>query len=316
MRCKAALFPALAILSLAGCGGNQTPVASTGPDPVPETLPAPSPASWLVDAETARGHIAGSTVLALTSDELPMLDENTVAGADKQLFGGIYFAGRAFPGYILGTDCEEGTCRYGTNGVTSLEDHIFDLEYQPVMEVSGIRLGQARKRIADSDNPLDITGYGAWKHYGAFSIQVDFLPSITNPAAVQFINYSVGKASGTNPASGAATWAGAAVAMDLNRLIASPDVLQGDAEIAYDFAGLSVDVTLDGFRNLRTGEATGHRLEWADMTVEDGGFSDGTQFDGRHIDGAFYGAYHEEVGGVFKAGPIAGSFGASRTDRH
>ena len=103
--------------------------------------------------------------------------------------------------------------------------------------------------------------------------------------------------------------------MDLNRLIASPDVLQGDAGIVPDFAGRSVDVTLDGFRKLRAGEATGHRLEWADIAVEGGRFSEGTQFDGRHIDGAFYGAYHEEVGGVFRAGSIAGSFGAARIDR-
>ena len=56
-------------------------------------------------------------------------------------------------------------------------------------------------------------------------------------------------------------------------------------------------------------------MEWADIAVKDGTFSQGTHWDGKHIAGAFYGSYHEEVGGVFKAGSIAGSFGASRTDR-
>ena len=79
-------------------------------------------------------------------------------------------------------------------------------------------------------------------------------------------------------------------------------------------------LALPATRRLRLATAsqrptTGHRLEWADIAVEGGRFSEGTQFDGRHIDGAFYGAYHEEVGGVFRAGSIAGSFGAARTDR-
>ena len=68
-------------------------------------------------------------------------------------------------------------------------------------------------------------------HYGAFSVQVNFLPGIADPASVRFSNYSVGRASGTNPVFGAATWTGVAIGMDLNRLIANPDVLQGDAAI-------------------------------------------------------------------------------------
>ena len=89
----------------------------------------------------------------------------------------------------------------------------------------------------------------------------------------------------------------------------------GDAGIVYDFGASSVDVTLDSFVNLRTGAAAGHRMAWADIAVKDGAFSDGTHWDGEHIAGTFYGGYHEEVGGAFKSGSIAGSFGASRTDR-
>ena len=49
-----------------------------------------------------------------------------------------------------------------------------------------------------------------------------------------------------------------------------------------------VDVTLDNFVNL---------------------------WDGKHIAGAFYGGYHEEVGGTFKSESVAGTFGASLSDR-
>ena len=51
------------------------------------------------------------------------------------------------------------------------------------------------------------------------------------------------------------------------------------------------------------------------MAVNDGAFSDGTHWDGKHISEAFCGAYHEKVGGVFKSGSIAGSFRVSRSDR-
>ena len=152
-------------------------------------------------------------------------------------------------------------------------------------------------------------------HYSAFAVQVNFYSDISNPESILFSNYSVGQASGTNPVSGTGTWTGVALGMDLNRMVTNPDVLQGDAEIVYDFGDQSVDVTLDSFKNLATGSRLDRRLEWADITVEDGAFSDGTHFDGTHIDGAFYGGYHEEVGGVFKSGSIAGSFGAARADR-
>ena len=56
-------------------------------------------------------------------------------------------------------------------------------------------------------------------------------------------------------------------------------------------------------------------MEWADIAVKDGAFSDGTHWDDTHIARIFYGDYHEEVDGAFKSGSIAGSFGASRSDR-
>ena len=310
MRTKSTLFVMFIALVLCGCGGG-----SGGRILAPETGSAVTPADWLVAAETAPQHVVGSSALAMTSDELSALDEQMITAADTQLYGGIYYAGKEFPGYILGTDCSEDVCKYGRTGEASLEDHIFDLEYQAVMEHKGIRLGQARKRITDGENPFDATGYGAWMHYGVFAIQVNFYADISNPDSIQFSNYAAGQASATNPVSGTGAWTGVAIGMDLNRLLASPHALQGDAEVTYDFGDASVDVTLDNFTNLTTGSRLSHTLEWADIAVQDGAFSDGTYFDGKHIDATFYGGYHEEVGGAFKSGSIAGSFGASRSDR-
>ena len=302
------LFAVLAALAVSGCVGNREQMA--------EMETGAAPPDWLVSAGTARGHVPGSVAYAMTSDELSALDEKIITSADTQIYGGFYHSLGEFPGYILGAECSEELCRYGTSGESDLEGHIFDLEYQPVMEHKGIRLGQAfYKSTSDPENPLDVTGYGAWMHYSVFTLQVNFYPDKGEPDAVLLGPYSIGQASGTNPLSGSATWNGVAMGMDLNQLFPDPDVLQGDAGIVYDFGDSSVDVTLDNFVNLRTGAAAGHEMEWADIAVQDGTFSDGTHWDGTHIAGSFYGGYHEEVGGAFKSGSIAGSFGASRSDR-
>ena len=314
MRTAALLVAALAALALSGCLRDREDMAGMEAGAAPTT--EPSPPDWLVSADTARGHVPGSAAYAMTSDELAALDEQIITSADTQVYGGLYSAVKEFPGQIRGAECSGETCRYGTSGESDLEGHFFDLEYQPVMEHKGIRLGQAfYKSASDPDNPADITGYGAWMHYNTFVLQTNFYPDKGDPDAVLLAPYSIGQASGTNPVSGTATWNGVAIGMDLNQLYPDPDVLQGDAGIVYDFGDASVDVTLDNFVNLRTGAAAGHKMEWADVAVKDGAFSDGTHWDGKHIAGAFYGAYHEEVGGAYKSGSIAGSFGASRSDR-
>ena len=132
MRINGTLLAIFASLVLSGClgggGGSVTP-APVAPD-------------WLVDAGAAREHVAGSKAYTMTSDELSALDEKLITNADTQIYGGIYRSLGEFPGYIYGAECSEGVCRYGTSGESDLEGHIFDLEYQPVMEHKGIRLGQ------------------------------------------------------------------------------------------------------------------------------------------------------------------------------
>ena len=308
MRTTTMLFAIFVALALSGCAGNQENMA--------EMEAEPAPPNWLLNTDTARENVPGSVAYEMTSDELSGLDEKIVTNADTQIYGGLYSALKEFPGQIRGAECSGEVCRYGTSGESDLEGHFFDLEYQPVMEHKGVRLGQVfYKSTSNPENPVDITGYGAWMHYSTFVLQTNFYPDKREPEAVLLVPYSIGQAAGTNPVSGSATWTGVAMGMDLNLLHPDPDVLQGDAGIVYDFGASSVDVTLDNFVNLRTGAAAAHRMEWADIAVQDGAFSDGTHWDGKHIAGTFYGGYHEEVGGAFKSGSIAGSFGASRADR-
>ncbi len=306
------ILPSLvAALLLSGCAGtDQNDMTS------PEAPVAFGPGDWLVAVDAARDRIPGSAPFSMTSDELSALDEEISSNADTLLMGGFYRTGTEFPGDVRLTDCSEGVCRFGTNGERSLDDTFFGLEYTPVMEHKGIRLAQARLRGSDAEDPRDFSGYGGWMQYNSFAVSVTFLPAIgSDPDEVRALNYSVGTSSGTNPVSGAATWAGVAVGVDLNQMPSKPDMLQGDAEVVYDFDDRSLGVTLDNFVNLTTGARLGRTMEWSDLGVTDGAFSQGGRFDGEYIHGSYYGAYHEEVGGVYKSGSIAGSFGASRSDR-
>ena len=314
MYMKSALATILTALILSGCAGSRDRVVMTEPA-VPATTTL-GPEDWLVAADAAREHVPGSSTFVGTSDELSMLDESIFSNADTLLYGGFYYTGAEFPGHVLLTDCVEGgVCKYGRTGETSPEGATHDVVYAPVMEHKGIRLAQARWRFGERDNPFDLTGYGGWMHYNSFAIQVDFFPDIGEPDSIRVSNYSVGSASGANPVSGTGTWTGVAMGIDLNQLLSKPGMLQGDAEITYDFDDQSVDVMLDNFANLATGAALDRTMEWSDIAAQDGLFSHGGQFDGEYVQGAFYGSYHEEVGGVFKSGSIAGSFGAPRSDR-
>ena len=312
MRSTTALVAIVAFLALCGCRSNSGFIAAMESESPP---PAPPP-NWLVNADSAQSQVPGSEAFAMTSDELSALDEKIITSADTQICGGFYRSSGEFPGYILGAECVGDICRYGTSGESDLEGHFFDLEYQSIMEHKGIRMGQAFYKSTDNpDNPSDITGYAGWLHYSTFVLQVNFYPDKDAPDDVLLAPYSIGQASGTNPVSGSATWNGVAMGIDLNQLHPNPDALHGDAEIVYDFGDSSVDVTLDNFVNLRTGADAGHKMEWTDIATKDGAFSDGTHWDGKHVAGAFYGGYHEEVGGTFKSGSVAGAFGASRSDR-
>ena len=128
------------------------------------------------------------------------------------MLGGVYRSPGEFPGYIYGAACTGGACRYGTSGEGDLDGFFFDAEYQPVMERGGIRLGQAfYDATSNPDAPQELTGYGAWLHYNTFLVQISFHPDKGAPDSVQAAPYSVGRASGTNPVSGSASWTGVAV---------------------------------------------------------------------------------------------------------
>ena len=120
------------------------------------------------------------------------------------------------------------------------------------------------------------------------------------------IAVSFGAWSETSPTGiGRAVWLGSVVGLDGG----SGQRIEGDAEIAIeDFAAAAVDIVFTGLSE--AGGGTKPDLRWEDLAVAEGAF----QTSGRNgsIEGRFYGAGHDEAGGVFERNGIVGAFGATR----
>ena len=157
---------------------------------------------------------------------------------------------------------------------------------------------------------------GAWMEHSFFLAKEDIaLDPLHDDISVYLDIFSIGAASGTNPSplEGSATWAGVMFGIDERAYAAvaasqfenaEPNIYEGEAAITLtSFADPAVDVRFSNITN------TVHYLSdvaWRNLPVTEGGF------EGRGILGRFYGAQHEEVGGVFQFGTINGAFGALR----
>ncbi len=133
---------------------------------------------------------------------------------------------------------------------------------------------------------------------------------------------STGMASGSNPVSGSATWTGAMVGRTRGPGYHEPgELVTGDSQLTFDFAGNDLDVALTGIRS--DGGTTYADLTWENVPVtnEFGALGsvnvptvEGEPTPRRvtDISGTFYGPNYEEVGGVFERDQMIGAFGATR----
>ena len=114
-----------------------------------------------------------------------------------------------------------------------------------------------------------------------------------------------GTPASTNPAAGLAVWSGGVRAYD-----AHPDSfgqpVTGDARLQFDFAMETLSADFTGFSD-------GHAdVSWSAIPALGGGFQQTTGFE--RIEGAFYGAGHEGVAGIFMTRRLDGVFGAARNE--
>lgn len=153
----------------------------------------------------------------------------------------------------------------------------------------------------------DITMWGAWGSYslaaiGRGTLWVDLPETVFMDVRLSrfVVPLSVGMASGTNPVSGSATWSGVAVGSELTaHNIANR--LTFDASLQVDFTTATLDLSFLPHSGL-CGDPCLREITWRDVPIDGGTFTD----DG--LDGRFYGPNHEEAGGIFEDGQIAGAF--------
>ena len=119
-----------------------------------------------------------------------------------------------------------------------------------------------------------------------------------------------GDAPGSNP-SGDATYtgvmAGSVVEKDSAVPLNTPDWVMGDAELTFSLADSTLGASFTNIVSLTSGTAHDD-LGWEGVSVVDGAFDHGGT--GDYLNGAFFGAGHEEVAGAFEQDSIAGVFSA------
>ena len=180
--------------------------------------------------------------------------------------------------------------------------------YRALPDRSGVSRAIATNRLMPfPGETLHSNRFAGWMQYSTILIERAVLV-LDDPAAHDLdetFMVSVGTASNSDPAGGGASWHGIMAGFDLTEE-SSASRVEGLSRISItDFSDPSVDVSFTGIRN----QVTGRKLP--DMAWNDLGLSGGT-FAGAGLKGQFYGPDHEEVGGTFFHGSVAGAFGALR----
>lgn len=129
----------------------------------------------------------------------------------------------------------------------------------------------------------------------------DSVFGMADGVAVSFGSWTGASPTGT----GGAVWRGSAVGLEGATGLA----IEGDAEIGIDdLASPDVDVALTGLMD--SDGAARADMRWDGIALSSGAFqSSGVN---GSIEGRFYGAGRDEVGGVFESNGILGAFGAER----
>lgn len=181
------------------------------------------------------------------------------------------------------------------------------------MEALGEHRGVPLIRVTDPyEAPFeeqDYVNFGGWLVHSYFHVDADYNRT-TGQLAEDVYGRSLGRATGTNPLSGGATWSGVMVGRDVSASAARGNAIRGDADLTVaDFNDPQVDVAFTNIGNIDTGGSRDD-MTWSRIPLTSGSF--GTGSDGNSIQGTFYGPNHEEVGGVFERDQVIGAFGAKR----
>ena len=298
IRRLAPLAAAVALATgLSGCGGG-SPAAGLQP-----AAPAPS----------APG--------PFTSDEIQTLLERRLAHATGPVvssFGGAVVV-------CLALGCPVADAIHVDMAVRDMPDLA---GFEHLAPRQGIAVA-SRQLVLERYPPIYRDALGAWTDHGFFLIEVS-----RGQGELDFTYEAMwfGDARHASPATairGTARWAGVMSGVRTGPASDAGALVHGDAAIAVTGLGTDPAVTVD-FRNIsrQDTQAAVADMTWSGLPLQ--GRSFGTadvRFDGEpgyarragfgrdaqgSLFGHFYGPEHEEVGGLFHRGGIAGAFAAKR----
>lgn len=161
---------------------------------------------------------------------------------------------------------------------------------------------------------LNLDGFGGWLRGGFYAVTQlarPLGPPDSGSSAV--VAMVLGAASATNPGAGSGRWTGSMVGVDRTTGTGTlGNLVRGEAEIGIsDFLNPSVSVTFSNIIDVTTNE-TKENIRWNSIPLADGAF-EMEAADGSRIEGEFFGAAHEEVGGLFERYGLFGAFGATQS---
>ena len=302
---------ALSLTLLVACGGGGggggTPTAV-----MPESLPDP----LITNTDGTRGYFSESLAPpSLSSAQIGQRIRSIAINADTLLYD-----------IVSGTNatCEGTTCTYegshgfevevtidGFESVDTGEIPGYTEQNTAVMIHNGITIGErlnaGRQEFEDAETiHFESQAYGGWDDNNTFAIQRD-METTGSDVTIDVVAYSIGKATGTRPTTGTGRWSGTMVGShtQMNYLV------QGSANIRInDFnEGTFTILSLFDIKRLDTG-ADVPNLDWTAVPINtDGTFASNNG----DVKGTFYGANHEEIGGIFNRNDIIGAFGGVRT---
>ena len=251
---------------------------------------------------------------------------------------------------VFGIEVDAQRCE-GQTGCLGEALSYISPEFAPIMEHNGIPIVKLEGRITyvDEDDGkttlVDQLSYGGWLDsmffFAGIARECKVGAAGCTGASPRYTEVDVapsvyGAYSGTTPTGlGSATWTGVMYGMEDPEstafgLLRNPDVYLGDARIVIeDLSAPDVDVFFTNIHNVTSSDesiiygagglpfARAPRdeqhpdMSWEDLSVESGLFGEADSAS-EYIVGMFAGTRHQEVGGEFRRGGIAGVFGATR----
>ena len=230
--------------------------------------------------------------------------------ADSLLSTGI----RIFDGFgveYIPQTCSSGTCSGSGYAVRVSHIDFGDLDYEQLPALQGVAIfeGHGNIDLPSIWSQMRHQEYGGWlDHVVFFAREADFwrLGREGPPEQSVLQAFALGRASGSRPVAGSATWTGAMVGAKVDPDALYQDFARGNASVAVDFAEMTVDVAFTGIRDVRFGKPIDD-IAWEGLPLSSSG-----SFEGETISGRFYGPMHEEAAGVFDLSDFFGAFGARR----